>query len=532
MTDAYGSASQRRATAWRQVARTALAGPMADRLAPKTLYRFLAGTDSDFVPMSAAEAAALHDPMAALFHGGTFPLTVSELLAALDEGGLVPKQSSFLVGEAGQIPPEKAPDLTRDFRFAITRGRGSDADLAVSTGAVGDPREVFLQVVAWDGDAGVFNYYMRITETWVWVGDSHHALEEPTRGNGCFDSHVNGSLVMKELRQPWLNWQSMNSTTLVADGDPLRDNPLYRSLSGAEHLEILVRSGIRRWTAARIRRAVDGAGTIAHADRLLRHLCTTTTVNLTSTDRESTAVVDDPAAADPLTLPLGFWLNNDALLDVLEIPADFPRPTVAAQHYADSLTRHGFALVEGSFRQPGDSFFAFVVPEASAEDTEVVSQLVSGGILTPHFAASLLMVDFPNPVFSPRRAALLEQVPETVQADPAGGGLSQKLAERIRQASQGRPGSPEAEFTANWDLAETTWPAAFAARINAYMAAVAANAATDDGFDRYVRLAESRRREFRAMRLNEFALTLPVTTIPSSNPLLQMQEDGTVVEKS
>lgn len=181
MTDAYGSASQRRATAWRQVARTALAGPMADRLAPKTLYRFLAGTDSDFVPMSAAEAAALRDPMAALFHGGTFPLTVSELLAALDEGGLVPKQSSFLVGEAGQIPPEKAPDLTRDFRFAITRGRGSDADLAVSTGAVGDPREVFLQVVAWDGDAGVFNYYMRITETWVWVGDSHHALEEPTR---------------------------------------------------------------------------------------------------------------------------------------------------------------------------------------------------------------------------------------------------------------------------------------------------------------------------------------------------------------
>jgi hypothetical protein len=70
---------------------------------------------------------------------------------------------AFLVSEVGQIPPEKAPDLTRDIRFAITRGRGSDADLAVSTSAVGDPRRVFLQVVAWDD---------------------------------------NGSLVMKELKQP------------------------------------------------------------------------------------------------------------------------------------------------------------------------------------------------------------------------------------------------------------------------------------------------------------------------------------------
>lgn len=531
MTDSYRNAPQRRATAWRQATRAAMAGLMADRLAPKTLYRFLAGADSDFVPMSAAQAAQLHDPMAALLHAGTFPLTVAELLAALDEGGQVPEQESFLVSEAGQIPPEKAPDLTRDIRFAITRGRGSDADLAVSTSAVGDPRQVFLRVVAWDGDAGVFNYYMRVAETWAWVGNSQHALEEPTRGNGCFDSHVNGSLVMKELKQPWLNWQSQNATILVADGDPLRDDPLYRSLSGAQSLEQLVRAGIRRWTAARFQHAVDGTGTMAHADRLLRHLCTTTTVNLASTLTESAVAVAQPAATDPLPLPLGFWLNNDVLLDVLEIPADFTPSAVDAQRYADNLTRHGFALVEGGFRQPGDSFFAFVVPEASAEDNEVIGQLVSGGILSPHFAASLLMVDFPNPVFSPRRAALLEHMPETAQVDPTGG-LSRQLAERIRQAAQGRPGSPEAEFVANWDLAETAWRDTFAARINAYMAAVARNVATDDGFDRYVRLAESRRREFRAMRLNEFALTLPVTAIPSSDPLLQMQEDATVVAKS
>jgi hypothetical protein len=64
---------------------------VADRLAPRTPYRFLAGADSDFVPMSAAEAAQLHDPMAALLHAGKFPLTVAELLAALDEGEQVPE---------------------------------------------------------------------------------------------------------------------------------------------------------------------------------------------------------------------------------------------------------------------------------------------------------------------------------------------------------------------------------------------------------------------------------------------------------
>src|SRR4051812_25656512 len=96
VTDVYGSASQRRATAWRQVARTALAGPMADRLAPKTLYRFLAGTDSDFVPMSAAEVAALRDPMAALFHGGAVPPTGAEVLAGPRGGGAGPEQNLFL----------------------------------------------------------------------------------------------------------------------------------------------------------------------------------------------------------------------------------------------------------------------------------------------------------------------------------------------------------------------------------------------------------------------------------------------------
>jgi hypothetical protein len=490
------------------------------------------GVDSEFTVMSPSEVAELNDPMGALLKQGKFPLTVDAVLRELDVAGTLPRQSSFLISEAGQISPEQALSLQRDMRFAIIRGQSSDADLAISTSAVGNPEKVFLQVGGWDDQAGLFNYYMRLSETWVWAGNSYHALTFPSRGNGCFDSHVNGSLVMKELKQPWSSWQSMNATIQLPDNDPLRQNPLYKSLSGAEDLENIVRAGIRRWTAARLKRAVTAAGVIVNADWLLRQLCTTTTVNLTSTTVASKAAVDDPAAM--LSLPLGFWLNADVLLNApLEIPADFILPGVTGSLYADSLIRYDFALVQDNFRESGDTFFAFVVPEVSFEDIDVMNQMVNAGILTAHFVASILMVDFPNPVFSLARAKLLQYMPSAATLQPAAGGLSRQIAEVISSAAQGQSAdSPEAEFKANWELGESDWKNIFASKIESYMTAVSKRISSVEGFDDYVRLAESRRREFKTMRLNEFSLTLPVTNIPWGAPLLQMQSDGAIHEKS
>ena len=64
---------------------------------------------------------------------------------------------------------------------------------------------------------------------------SHHALEDATRGKGPFDSHVNGSMVMKELRSPWIHWHApqagINEEAFAPD-DPLRDEPLFRPGDG------------------------------------------------------------------------------------------------------------------------------------------------------------------------------------------------------------------------------------------------------------------------------------------------------------
>lgn len=524
---------RRRVTAWsKNTIEGVIAGEAGlGQLAPLTVYRFVMGVDSEPTVMPQSELDSLADPLGVLLRRGKFPLTVYDLLAAVDTAGTLPLQKSYLVSEAGQIAPAEAGALRRDLRFAITRARAADVDLFISTGAVADPHTAFLQVAGWDEAAGRFNFYMRIDQSWVWAGDSYSALAPGSRGQGCFDSHVNGSLVMKELKQPWMNWQSMNATILLAPDDPLRENPLYQSLIGAEDLELTVRAGVSRWTAARLRQVVTPDGRVSDLDRLLRQLCTSTAVNLASSVTASRTVAVNPS--ESLTLPLGFWLNVDSLLDDLAIPAHFVPPSVPGQLYLNSLVRYDFKLVEGEFRQPGDTFFAFVVPEAAFEDTEVVNQLVRRKVISAHFAASVLMVDFPNPVFSPARAKLLEYVPTAATLDPAGGGVSQQIAEAIGRAADVLPlDSPEAQFLDNWRFADSDWRDVFAARIQDYMEAVAARIATAEGFDDYVWLAESRRREFKSMRLNEFALTLPVTNIALDTPLLQMNQDGTISEKS
>lgn len=493
------------------------------------LYRFVMGLDSEPTRMPQQQLGSLGDPFAtALLKQGTFPNTLSDVLGELDGAHVVPSQQVYVISESGQIPPTAS--LERDVRFAVVRGLDMNtADLMISTSAIASPDEAFLQLAAWDEPEGVFNYYMRIGGTWVWAGDSNLALSPGSRGQGCFDSHANGSVVMKELKQPWIHWHSMKATLQLAPDDPLRNNRLYVSAGGAEKLELIIRASVRRWTMARLTRATAGSELVNLA-WVLRQLLTTTTVNLTSSDQESTVVATGPQSE--LVLPHGFWLNSDLLLDEqLGILANFAPPSAPSRLYADSLQRYGFALVEDTFRQPGDTFFAFLVPEAAFEDNAVVLECIRMGVLSPKFAASAAMIDFPNPIYSPARAKLMEYIPDSISL-VTGTDISNALAQPIVAAAEASaPDSPERLFAANWSLGETEWQPSFAKRIQDYMASVQGRASSPAGFDDYTRLAESRRREFRQSRLFEFALTLPTTNIPPSAALLEMNEDGTVSPK-
>jgi hypothetical protein len=510
-------------------------------LQTNTLYRFVVGLDTHPRPMTGEEKEALGDPFARLLLlRGVFPLSLRALLTELsrfdaDEAGL-PQQRIFLAADGGQIPwSQETDDLARAFRIAVARGRGDDFRILISSSTVADSEKDrhFLQLIGWDEDHGVFNYYERRGGTWAWAGSSLHALAAETRGQGPFDSHVNGSLVMKELRQPWVHWHSPAAgiaAEALAPEDPFRDDPLFLSRVTADRLETtIVRPGIQRWNRARLRRALEEDGTWNDVLSFLRQVLETTTVNLVTADQVSRLIEDTVQ----LTLPITFFLNTEALLDTAGLEPDIERIRVPGRLYRASLERFGFYVTDGRHRFAGDTHFAFLVPEPAFEDTDVLALLVGEGLLSQRFAACLQMIDFPNPVFSPRRAALLAYVPATARVLRQDGQVRSDLEERfvaaVEAAVSGTPeGSPERELLAYWALGEVAWRARFEEFLTEYFAALAERAATEEGFDDFVRLAESRRRGFRRRRLDEFKLTVPRTNIPDDAPALRMRADGHV----
>ena len=161
----------------------------------------------------------------------------------------------------------------------------------------------------------------------------------------------------------------------------------------------------------------------------------------------------------------------------------------------------------------------------------MLDQLLASGVLSPRLAACLLMVDFTNPVFSPRRAALMAYVPESASIHSTGG-LPAFVTAVEAAASRSGMDSAEAEFLANWQVPESAWRRTFGTRIEAFFEAVRPRLNTADAFAPLFELAESRRREFRKRPLAEFRLTTPVTTIPEAAPLLEWTPSGTVQAKT
>jgi hypothetical protein len=510
------------------------------------IYRFVIGSDEMPRQMTESEANdLLCDPFAELLlKRGNFPLTTRKLLAALDAfngeaGDGLPTQKIFLVADGGQFAwtPE-TDDLNRLFRFAITRQRGNEPDLLVSSSTVADSEDAehFLQLLAWDRKNKVYNYYERRLGTWVWAGNSLHALASETRGRGPFDSHVNGSLVMKELRAPWHNWHSQAVSiqdSALAPDDPLRQDELFKNRVGAEELEIFVRAGIRRWNRARFEHFLsEDKKSFRHVSFLMKQVLETTSVNLTTSAQRSRQITDGKT----LHLPTAFFVHLEAFENELRFNLDFPPVSVSGKFYQNSLNKYDFTVTDGKFSFAGDSFFAFLIPEPAFEDTSVLSLLLEKQFISPRFAACLLMIDFQNPVFSPRRKKLLRYVSDAAEMK-AGGDVLSDIEERFVAAAEAvensvEAGSPEKEFLENWRLPEGDWKQIFEAKINDYAAKLAEKSQTEEGFDGWIRLAESRRREFRSRKLAEFRLTTPKTNILDEAPALQMYADGTVVEKN
>jgi hypothetical protein len=520
-------------------ARLALAGEAPRQLAPGGVYRFLLGKDSEPLLLNPERVGTEHhDPFAELVlaSGNPPPVTLRSLLAALDAHNAdpvgLPVQNSFVVADGGQIPwsPVTAA-LQRQLRLLITRAKlpGTPAELFISTSAAFDSATTFLQVIGWDPVSTAYRFYDRRDGAWIFAGSSWDALVPPTRGKGPFDSHVNGALNMKELKIPWQNWHSEAAgikDEILDPADPLRTERLWTARSPAQELErTFIRPGIARWMQARFRACTD-EGRLARLPEFMRHVLETTTVNLTSSVAENGQL----AGLEHLKLPLTFFFNSDVLLNLLGLEPDIRVPQVDAGLYRECLKKFAVEVTDGTFRFPGDTHFVFVVPEPAFEDLAVLESLIFSAVISRKLAACLLMVDFPNPVFSRRRAALMKYVPAS--AATGQGDLAEFVAAVERASAELPAGSPEAEFLANWRLPNNEWQRAFEKRIEEFMATVGERLSSAAAFPDIFRLAESRRREFRRRPLAEFRLTTPATNIPESAALLELSADGRVIEKN
>jgi hypothetical protein len=487
-----------------------------------TVHRFVVGVDAGPVALSADEAAALlGDPLATLLLlRGRFPRTgaelVDELKRAADERDPLQRLTTFVLGEGSQIPfTDATAGLDRGLRFLATCGVVGAPELIISTPG---PDEPVVEAMAWDRVSGGFNFYRAVAGAWVFAGNSRAALEQGSAGKGPFESHVSGNLLMKELRKPWIHWHSPNAgifATAFAADDARRAHPWFTDAEGGDVFEKAVaKPTIRRWTKARFAARVEPAA------RVLAQIVQTRTVNLVTSHIESRRAVTSGEAVD---LPQTFFVDSEALTEVLGLAAP-PPLSMAAEHYARTLETFAFALRAGRFEQPGDTHFAFIVPERAFEDRVVLEAAIASGLVPPRLAACLLMVDFPNPVFSARRASLLAHAPDVADAQ-----FAQATAEAILAAVDGSPlASPEREFAELW-AAVDDWPARFDERLAAYYDAIVLRLATQDGADDYTRLAESRRERVRELPIFENRLLFATTNIAPAQ--LAMRPDGTVAAR-
>lgn len=504
---------------------------MVAGLSDDTVSQFVLGLDNAPRLMSADDmAASLNDPLATkLLRAGIFPNTAGELLHALeqvDPGGPLSRQQFFLVGEGSQLPADEL-QAERNMRFLIACGAGQfGAEVVISSF---HPEEGMIEVAAWDAVEGGYNFYRTMPDSnaWMFAGNSRHALTEPTRGQGPFESHVNGNLLMKELKTPWVNWDSpfanIPRTSLKAQG--LDSHPWMDRLEpggGYALQDQTVQPSIVRWTAARIA-AIKGGSSSETPVRMLEQLTSTMTVNLVSSFKSAAPEADGASTID---LPSTFFVDAD-LLATVGLPGP-PRLSVSSSLYIEVLGELGVRLEDGgAFSQSTDTHFAFVVPERAFEDVETIRQATAAGLLTTRLVACLGLVDFPNPVFSRRRGALTKYAVQT-QWTGDGATFSQAIADAIIASPEASTsGTAEGLFAANWAVGED-FVATFSAELTAYYSRLTTILATKSGVRDVYSLADSRRRLVEALPIFESRLLFPVSNTHERR--LEMIADATVEE--
>ncbi|MEF2549475.1 hypothetical protein VQ045_20290 [Aurantimonas sp. E1-2-R+4] len=508
------------------------------------LLRFVEGIDPQArVFLDTEIATELNDPFGLLLVtvANDAPGSVEEVLDLIGppdaQSSALPDQTVFIVHESGQILLSEAPDLKRRPRAVILRRDAMARQAVFIAPSMRDAGT--LEVMGWDTTKQAFNFYERGLDpgqrpVWQWKGDSSHAWQAETRSHACFRCHRNGEVNMKELRVPWQNWHSQTSSIKpesIAPDSPLRTSPIYairpenRFLRGGDELERIINQWIRRTNATKLASYRNGRIGI---ETLLEPFFRTTTLTLTTSTEQSQSV-----GGLPIGLPVSFFIDQRGLLDtgelfcpsMLTFADDIRLPRAEYRSY---LQMFGFRLEQfdpasGSpsySESPGDTHFAFPASEVPRVDYDMISQMVSAGIVSRRMAANLMLIDYPNPVYSPVRGALYTMLRDKPLTAVPGDQLDNALVAFFGQVVHD-PAAPDEVISAasaaleRWELPQDQWETRACELIDSYLGHVAAKAAAGDAGS-FFKLLASRYAALRAS--DHFTLVESQLLFPNTDP--------------
>ncbi len=418
--------------------------------------------------MTDAEKAQLKDP---LFQLVLKDHADAKTLTAINQFLKPASQDVFVVDERIVDTAPKVGGVPAERRAAIafsgtTNQLPLDQNVLFSVAFNSEqfPSASFIEAMGWDDSQSRFNYYKlekvanEATPTWKFRGSSKDAdlLSGANRQGTCLQCHINGGPVMKELFLPWNHWDSFSAKTpYLLKGNTswpvakAANSPL-NNLKGAEDFETgTILPAITRFNERRINalKSADGQ-TITDARRLLKPLFTTTEFNLISSDSLSPlhpfSRPSTPPADAKITVPSSFFLNSRLMTETLGISANFSDfAAIGVNDYAH-LVRQTKTTLNG--QQPGDTNFAWFVPESSFMDDDFVRQLVQNNIVPASFVAAALAVDLENPVLSSDRSKLLD--PKIIPTQFKIGANNDLIAQVVKNLEALNPatGTPEAAF--------------------------------------------------------------------------------------
>lgn len=175
----------------------------------------------------------------------------------------------------------------------------------------------------------------------------------------------------------------------------------------------------------------------------------------------------------------------------------------------------------------------FTILQSSIEDSygaAAIQKLRAGNSTVQVFSEAtvnaLFMVDFWNPIYSWRRGRLMQYVPTSTTLHGTIYDLESTFISVVKASHAFKdPGSPEYEFIQLLGTPVET----HRKRIKAYIGNVSKQLTTYKGLLDCMKLAESRRRIYRPLPLDEFGATLPYArNLGPDLPMYEMTEAGTI----